>query len=91
MKLAPFEKVIEAVEEKFGNLDSSDTYGLIVKKIKLMEFPEHQKDGTYQMVPIWMCYMDILDEDGGKWSWYKQMPVNAVTGEEEISIEGDRI
>lgn len=86
--LAPFEKIIETIENKYKDLD---TNGLIVRKIKLTEFPRHQKDGTFQMVPMWICFMDVITSDGERESGDKQMPINAITGEEEIAVEGDSI
>lgn len=86
MILAPFEEIVKAVEEKFEGL--TDINELIVRKMKLVEFPKRQKDGVYQLMPVWICYMDVLGEDGEPQEWYQMMSVNAITGEEEISIEG---
>ena len=83
--LAPFERIVESIEDKYKDLDSN---GLIVRKMKLMEFPKRQKDGTYQMIPVWVCFMDVITSDGERETLYLQMPINAITGEEEIAIEG---
>lgn len=83
--LAPFERIVESIEDKYKDLDSN---GLIVRKMKLMEFPKRQKDGTYQMIPVWVCFMDVIMSDGERETLYLQMPINAITGEEEIAIEG---
>lgn len=86
ISLAPFESVVKAVEEKYGGIEAGT---LTVKKIKLMEIAKHQKDGTYVMLPVWMCYLESIMDNGERETLYLQMPVNAITGEEAVELEGN--
>lgn len=84
--LVPFEKIIATLEEKYGNV--INTNKLVVKRMELMEYPVYKKDGVYQMMPIWVCYLQTLDENGeNPDTLYIKVPIHADTGEEALEIE----
>ena len=85
MIFAPFEKIVEAVEEKYSDIDANQ---LIVRKMKLMAVSQRQKDGSCRMLPVWICYLESIMDNGESETLYVMMPINAITGEEAVEMEG---
>ncbi|MBO5303505.1 MAG: hypothetical protein J6A92_05590 [Lachnospiraceae bacterium] len=86
MQLASFDKIVDTIEEKYEDIINANK--LTVKRMELVEFPVYKKDGIYQMQPIWMCYLQVTDENGNNpETLYIQMPVYADTAKEAMEIE----
>lgn len=86
IQLASFDKIVETIEEKYS--DIINTNKLTVKRMELLEFPLYKKDGNYQMMPVWMCYLQVTDKNGNNpETLYMQMPIFADTAKEAMEIE----
>lgn len=81
--LMPIEQILQTLEEKYTAIKSEDT--IKVARCELYEYPLEKKEGEYEMNPIWLCRLDIIDGQGYEYSTY--IPIHAVTGEEMLEIE----
>lgn len=86
-QLAPFEKIMDAIEEKYTG--TVMTNPLKVEKATLYEYPVNVGDNAYTLVPVWICSLaeELPDAEGNTYINYFQIPINAVTGEEMPELE----
>ncbi len=86
-KLAPFEEIMNVLEEKYTG--TVKTNPLTVKKAVLYEYPINMEDNTYTLIPVWICSLaeEIPDMEGGTYTSYFRVPINAITGEEMPELE----
>lgn len=80
LSLLSFEDIIKTVEEKYGDVINDRM--MTLNTCRLFEAPIPQAEGSYEVVPVWIC--KIQDGDMSNPIY---LPVNAVTGQEVEELE----